>query len=92
MMEGVADGLCRVRLAGQTCMLLLKPGPELRDEWCGFRLPDGAAFIGAAASNPCLDPVKLANPRDGLGGNRRIAAFGDFEEVPPQMRLMLSST
>lgn len=29
MMEGIADDLCRVRLARQTCVLLLKPDPEL---------------------------------------------------------------
>ena len=85
MMEGIADDLCRVRLARQTCVLLLKPGPELCDKRGGFRLPDDAAFIGTAASDPCLDPIKLGNPRNGFGGNRRIAALGDFEEVPPKV-------
>ena len=45
----------------------------------------GTALIGTFAAHVLLDGADLANARDGFGGDRRIAALGNLEELASQV-------
>jgi hypothetical protein len=45
----------------------------------------GTALIGTFTAQVLLDGVDLANARDGFGGDRRIAALGNLEELASQV-------
>ena len=71
--------------AREPCELLLEASLEGVDEWARSCLAHGAALIGACAAHVLLDGVDLGNARDGFGGDRRIAALGDLEELAAQV-------
>ena len=45
----------------------------------------GTALIGTCAAHVLLDGVDLAKALDGFGGDRRIAALGNLEELASQV-------
>jgi hypothetical protein len=75
VVQGVADMLGDRRLARDAGELLLEPGLERQHERLAARLSDGAALIGAAASDRLLDGIEGGDARKRLAGDRRRAAF-----------------
>jgi hypothetical protein len=65
--------------------LMLEEDLERVDERARSCLAHGPARIGTCAAHILLDGVDLGNTRNGFGGNRRIAAFGDLKELAPQV-------
>ena len=64
---------------------MLEEDLERVDERARSCLAHGAPLIGAGAANILLDRIDLRDTRYGFGGDRRIAALGDLEELAPQM-------
>ena len=58
--------------------LVFEEDPECVDERTMAR---DTALIGTCTAHILLDGVDLGNARDGFGGDRRIAALGDLEEL-----------
>ena len=85
MPEPIADDLGRLRAARETRELMLEEHLEGVDERARSCLAHGTALIGTCATHVLLDDVDLRNARHSLGGNRRIAALGDLEELAPQV-------
>src|SRR6516165_10858876 len=55
------------------------------DEGARSCLASSAARLGTGAAHVFLDSVNLRNARNRFGGDRRIAALGDLEELTPQV-------
>ena len=64
---------------------MLEEDLEGVDERARPCLTRGTARISTCTPYVLLDGVDLCNARNRLGGDRRIAALGDPEELAPQM-------
>ncbi len=60
--------------------MLLEPNLELQHEGLTAGLADGAALIGAAASDGLLYGIQCGDPRQRLGGDRRRAGKSTIAE------------
>ena len=86
MMQGVADGIGDDGLARDPRKLELEPRPQPDDKWSAAFLAHDAARIGATAADRLLDRIECGDAFERLAGDRRVAVFGDIEELAPQMR------
>src|SRR6476620_9306293 len=86
MMQGVADGIGDDGLARDPRELELEPRPQPDDKWSAAFLAHDAARIGGTAVDRLLDRIECGAAFERLAGDRRVAVFGDIEELTPQMR------
>src|SRR6516164_6700951 len=64
---------------------MLEEDLQRLDERARFCLTHNAARIGACAAHILLDGVDLRDACNRFGGDWRIAALGDLEQLAPQM-------
>ena len=76
-------------------ILAISEPPESLASWCSKKIlsasmsgrdlacAQSTALIGTCAAHILVDGVDLGNARNGFGGDRRIAALGDLEELAP---------
>jgi hypothetical protein len=83
--QPVANDLGRIGAAREPRELMFEEHLQRVDERARSCLARGTARVGTGAAHVLLDGIDLRNARNGFGGDRRIAPFGDLEELAPQV-------
>jgi hypothetical protein len=85
MMQAVADRFGDRRVARSARELLLEPGFERQHQRFALVPAHRTAPVSAVPTDGLLDRIERRDAFKGLVRDRRVAALGDIEKVPPQM-------
>ena len=83
--QGVPDCFGELALLADQTKFCAQPWFKGIDKRLTFLLPDGATFIGAAATDVFLDGIERGNVFERFAGNRRRTGSCQFIEAPPYM-------